>query len=238
MRTEKMSDAAVLRDKDSMEREYASDRARRIATRWIVGRTRAELAKLIGYQTSVIDDALKLYAFESTAGVEFERAPGRKTESAASHGHAKERMRKVFSKHAPSKSEVHEEDVEYYTKKGYAEDVATTLVRAEVAAESAIESGELRESHNKRGERILKVHLDKIDDWNMRIRRAMTEVRSAAGFLNRAGLPDIKRRKTVQEVARAHAAWMAEIARVRKYHKDFDKLVQDESADDKAVASA
>ena len=88
---------------------------------------------------------------------------------------------------------------------GHTPEVAKCLATAYEAGENAIEAGVIQETVTKQNERAAKIVLPRGTDWEMRLRRAVGDVKSAAGLLDRANIADLKRAATRKLIAAAHA---------------------------------
>jgi len=136
--------------------------------------------------------------------------------------HLGEREVKEFAPAEPDEDYVAE-----YEANGHTPEVAKCLATAYEAGENAIEAGVIQETVTKQNERAAKIVLSRGTDWEMRLRRSVGDVKSAAGLLDRANIADLKRAATRKLIAAAHAKWMEQIERIENFHPTFEEEVYD-----------
>lgn len=190
-----------------------------------VERSMQEVAELMDYSRKWVADHLKRYALEDASGGGSGQSPlvqggeGQDTQEQVAH---------VVKEYAPKEPD--EDYIAEYEAAGHTPEVARCLATSYEAGERAIDAGVLKETFTKENERASEIVLPRGADWEMRLRRACADVKSAAGLLDRANIADLKRAATRKQIASAHAAWMEQIERLENFHPTFSQEVANNEA--------
>ena len=95
--------------------------------------------------------------------------------------------------------------LEHYVEGGHEPAAAVRLAKAKWAAEAAVEAGVIKESTNKRNEKVNQILFpkDSADTFELDLKMHMARVRSAAAFLDSAKVRNLRRKSTCEKVAEA-----------------------------------
>lgn len=205
-----MTDKEVVSHWASLQKRHRGEVARAV-TDYCVSRTAGEVASLLERKVSWVTEHLQLHACQVAAGVR----------AADSHveGFTRDNLREVAKQFAPAEPD--EDYVAEYEAEGHTPEVARCLATAYEAGENAIEAGVIQETITKQNERAAKIILPSGTDWTMRLRRAVSDVKSAARLLNDAKINDLKRSVTRKQVAIADELWKEQMERVQNLHIAF-----------------
>jgi hypothetical protein len=216
----KLPDAEVLTRADSLKKRHRSEWCR-LVYEASSGRSMQEVADLLEYSRRWVREHLDRYAIESASGGGGDTHP--LVRDTAGHGDVSKQVREVVKQFAPAEPD--EDYVAEYEAEGHTPEVAKCLANAYEAGENAIEAGVIQETVTKQNERAAQIFLPQGTDWEMRLRRAVADVKSAAGLLDRAKITDLKRAATRKYIAAAHAKWMEQIERIENFHPAFSDEV-------------
>lgn len=113
----------------------------------------------------------------------------------------------------------------HYIAEGQEPAAAIRLAKAEWAGESAAEAGVIKESTNKKNERVNQILFpsDDRDTWELNLRTHMAHVKAAARFLDESKMNCLRRKSTCEKVAEAHAVWVEQYERIANLHPTFVK---------------
>lgn len=111
--------------------------------------------------------------------------------------------------------------LDHYLEEGHEPAAATRLAKAEWAAEAAVEAGVIKESVNKRNEKVNQILFpkDSKDTFDLDLKMHMARVKSAAAFLDKAKVRNLRLKSTCEKVAEADAAWKVQAELVLQHHK-------------------
>jgi hypothetical protein len=106
--------------------------------------------------------------------------------------------------------------LDHYITLGHEPAAAVRLAKAEWAAEEAIEKGVIKESVNKRNERVNSILFPSAgsDKFELDLKSHMARVSLAARFLDEAKMQHLRRKSTLEKVAAADEKWREQMARV------------------------
>lgn len=113
--------------------------------------------------------------------------------------------------------------LDHYIREGHEPAAATRLAAAEWAGEAAVEAGVIKESRNKRNEKVNKITFPEHDDdtFAMDLKLHVARVEAAARFLDNAKMSNLRKESTCEKVASAHAKWLEQVERIRNLHPTF-----------------
>lgn len=113
----------------------------------------------------------------------------------------------------------------HYLEQGHEPAAATRLAKAEWAAEAAVEAGVIKETTNKKNEKVNQILFpnDTRDSFEIDLKMHMARVESAARFLDEAKINHLRRKATCERVAAAHKAWLEQVERVLNLHPTLSK---------------
>ncbi len=211
----KMTDKEVKVYWEGLQKRHRSEVCRAV---YLISayRTMQEVADLLGYSRQWVREHLKRYALEHASGGGKAPVPLQDTGDGRRTDH---QVSQVVTQFAPEEPD--EDYVAEYEAKGHTPEVAKCLATAYEAGENAVEAGVIQETTTKSNERAAKIVLPSGTDWTMRLRRAVSDVKSAARLLNDAKVNDLKRAETRKQIAAAHALWMEQIERIENFHDSF-----------------
>ena len=215
-----MKDNEVLLRADSLKKRYRSEWCR-LVFEASVKRSMQQVADLFGNTTNWVREHLRRYAIENASGGGCAHTP---LVGADDQRRMQKQIEQVVKDYAPK--EPSEDYVAEYESEGHTPEVAKCLANAYEAGENAIEAGVIQETTTKQNARASKIVLPSGVDWEMRLRRACSDIKSAAGMLDRANIADLKRATTRKQVAAAHAKWMEQIERIVNFHPTFGDEVE------------
>ena len=215
-----LSDNEVTARAEMLQKRHRSEWCR-LVYEASVKRSMQQVADLMGYSRQWVTDHLKRYAVESSAGGAGAPTPLVTTAG----GDTGKEVRQVVKQFAPPEPD--EDYVAEYEAAGHTPEVAKCLANAYEAGEKAIEAGVIQETTTKQNERVTQIVLPQGVDWEMRLKRAASDVKCAAGLLDDAKIPDLKRALTRKIVAAAHAVWMEQIERIENFHPTFQDEVSE-----------
>ncbi len=215
-----MTDSEVLTFAETLKKRQRSEWCG-LVFKASVGRSMQQLAVLLGYSRQWVADHLKRYAIESASGGGKQACP---LEATTGGRHIGKQIQEVVKEFSPPQPD--EEYIAEYESEGHTPEVAKCLATAYEAGENAVEAGVIQETVTKQNKRAAKIVLPAGTDWEMRLRRACSDIKSAAGLLDRANISDLKRATTRKQVAVAHAKWMEQIERVENFHPTFGNEVE------------
>jgi len=214
-----MTDSEVTMRAETLKKRQRSEWCRLVFDA-SVGRSMQQLADLLEYSRQWVQDHLKRYAIETACGGGNSSYPLIQPDDGRN---MKEQVQEVVKEFAPEKPD--EEYVSEYEAEGHTPEIAKCLANAYEAGENAIEAGVIQETITKQNERASKIVLPAGTDWEMRLRRACADVKSAAGLLDRANISDLKRATTRKQIAAAHTKWMEQIERIENFHPTFNEEI-------------
>ena len=116
--------------------------------------------------------------------------------------------------------------LEHYVQQGHKPAAATRLAKAEWAAEAAVEAGVIKESTNKRKEKVNQILFpkDSADTFELDLKMHMARVRSAAAFLDSAKVRNLRRKSTCEKVAEADVLWRAQAELVLQHYQPSEEI--------------
>ena len=239
MRT--MSWDEIKKDWAGLQKRHRMELAQAI-TRYCVGHTMAEVAKELGFTQPWVAQQLDFAGIAASIGGDQTRVGSWEaecSEEVGSHNKLRPAVNKVISEFAPSvdvkfkgrdKSEIaaiegdDAEDfrtfLDHYLNEGHEPAAAVRLAKAEWAGEAAVEAGRIKESVNKKNERVNKILFPDKEktDLELQLQTHMANVERAARFLDDAKLTFIKKRSTASRVLAANAKWSDQVDRIRGLH--------------------
>ena len=111
--------------------------------------------------------------------------------------------------------------VEHYVEEGHEPAAAVRLAKAEWAAEAAVEAGVIKESVNKRNEKVNQILFpeDKKETFELDLKMHMARVKAAAAFLDKANVRSLRRKSTCEKVAEADAVWKVQSELVLQHYQ-------------------
>lgn len=106
--------------------------------------------------------------------------------------------------------------LDHYVAEGHEPAAAIRLAKAEWAAEAAVDAGVIKESTNKRNEKVNQILFpqDAKDTFELDLKHHMARVEAAARFLDLAKIPHLRRKSTCERVASANEKWLEQVERV------------------------
>ena len=115
---------------------------------------------------------------------------------------------------------------DHYVQQGHEPAAATRLAKAEWAAEAAVEAGVIKESTNKRKEKVNQILFpkDSADTFELDLKMHMARVRSAAVFLDSAKVRNLRRKSTCEKVAEADVLWRAQAELVLQHYQPSEEI--------------
>lgn len=134
---------------------------------------------------------------------------------------------KLIKEYGPTKAEQESEDFEpyldHYKAEGHNDASATRLAKAEWAGEAAVEAGVIKESRNKRNEKVNKITFPEHDEdtFAMDLNLHTARVEAAARFLDNAKMSNLRKESTCEKVASANVKWLEQVERIRNLHPTF-----------------
>lgn len=113
--------------------------------------------------------------------------------------------------------------LDHYTSQGHEPAAATRLAKAEWATEAAVEAGVIKESVNKRNEKVNQILFpnEAKNTYEMDLQHHMAKVKAAAKFLDTAKVPYLRRKSTCEKVAEANKVWSEQMERIGNFHSTF-----------------
>ena len=111
--------------------------------------------------------------------------------------------------------------LDHYIEQGHEPAAATRLAKAEWAAEAAVEAGVIKETKNKRDEKVNQILFpkDAKDTFDLDLKMHMARVKSAAAFLDKANVRRLRSQATCEKVAEADAAWKVQAELVLQHYQ-------------------
>ena len=232
-------------DKDwgGLQKKHRMEIAQAVA-RYCIGHKMQEVAERLGYGKSWVCSQLDYAGIgEATGGV------GGTTPLASPGGKQRatdDAVRKVARDFAPlvaiklsddgqgnqsiaelsgDDAEAFEPYIEHYVNEGHEPAAATRLAKAEWAAEAAVEAGVIKETTNKRNEKVNQILFptDAKDTFELDLKHHMAKVKSAARFLDESKMNRLRSKSTCEKVAEANKVWQEQIERVLDNHPTFNK---------------
>jgi hypothetical protein len=134
-------------------------------------------------------------------------------------GHGNQSVAKIEGEDA----EEFEPYLEHYLEQGHEPAAATRLAKAEWAAEAAIDAGVIKESTNKRNEKVNQILFptDDKENWQIDFDMHMARVKSATRFLNDSKMNFLRRKSTCEKVASINEEWQFQVERVLNLNPTF-----------------
>jgi len=122
-------------------------------------------------------------------------------------------------------AEAFEPYLEHYVQEGHTPAAATRLAKAEWAAEAAVDAGVIKESHNKRNEKVNQILFpdEPKERWELDFRGHMARVGMAAKFLDESRINCLRRKSTYERVASTHEKWLEQIERLLNLNPTLNK---------------
>lgn len=111
--------------------------------------------------------------------------------------------------------------LDHYVEQGHEPAAATRLAKAEWAAEAAVEAGVIKETKNKRDEKVNQILFpdDKKDSFELDLKMHMARVKAAAAFLDKAPVRSLRRKSTCEKVAEANELWSEQAELVLQHYQ-------------------
>ena len=196
--------------------------------RYCVGHSIQEVAEHLGYSRGWVQQQLNY------AGIAAATALGGATALAPVTGGAQKNVNRdvdrLVKEYAPSEEEMQSEEFQPYRdhyESIYGQDspVAQRLAKAEWAAEAAIEDGVLKESTNKRNEKVNQILFpdDQRDSFELDLKFHMSRVEAAARFIDVANMRALQRKSTRERVASTNEKWVEQVDRILNLHDALSK---------------
>jgi hypothetical protein len=234
----------IDKDWSGLQKRHRMEIAQAVA-RYCIGHKIQEVAEHLGFSVDWTRRQLDYagIAAATDGGSQLSTPPGKSGDKGVDHAVAR-----LVSEYAPdvkvkisddgrgnqSVAEVEGDDAEdfkpylnHYIEQGHEPAAATRLAKAEWAAEAAVEAGVIKESVNKRNEKVNQILFpsDSKDTFEIDLKMHMARVESAARFLDEAKVPHLRRKATCERVAAAHEKWLEQVERVLNFHPTLNKDV-------------
>lgn len=130
---------------------------------------------------------------------------------------------KLIEQYGPKKQDRDEFEpyVDHYRQQGYTDAAAERIAKAEWAGEAAADAGAIRETKNKKDEKVNRILFpkDNKDTFDLDLRMHMARVKSAAKFLDDAKVRNLRRKSTCEKVAEADELWRAQAELVLAHYQ-------------------
>lgn len=173
---------------------------------YCVGRSAADVAKLIGVHGKTVTNHLRAYGIAyAVSGVD-------QIYGSLGSQLSQRRVIELFNLYAPKDPK--QKDVDEFIAEGFDDgEVAKTLAIAWETAERAIKAGIVFEVGPDKD-----IEIDIPRPWNIEIHAMAGKVRDAASFLNEAKISDLRKEVTWDEIIAAHKEWLFQIERLENLH--------------------
>ena len=222
------SDQEILNRWEDEEKRHADTQAQ-IVLDAAKGRGIREISRLLNLSQGSVQEYLDRAALLEAGGYSFHPKGVTAVAVTSDRGPANRNdVRKIMNEYKPSFP--NPSYVDEYKDREYDDAVAKRLALAYEATEEAITDGVIEETIVQKAgkaESAVRINLPDGVDWEMRLRRAMTDVKAAARLLNDAKMTDLRRAATRKRVAAAHAKWLEQIERVANLHPTFYETVEE-----------
>lgn len=115
--------------------------------------------------------------------------------------------------------------LDHYLNEGHEPAAAVRLAKAEWAGEAAKEAGVIKESVNKRNEKVNQILFPEKprETFDIDLQMHMNRVEQAARFLDEAKVNFLRRKSTCERVASAHEKWLEQVERVLNFNTTLTK---------------
>jgi hypothetical protein len=231
-------------DKDwaGLQKRHRMEIAQSVA-RYCIGHKTNEVAEHLGFGESWIRRQLDYAGIAEAVGggSQLETPPGKSGDKGVDHA-----VSRLVSEYAPDvkvnltddgqgnqtvsdivgdDSDEFEPYLNHYLAQGHEPAAATRLAKAEWAAEAAVEAGVIKESTNKRNEKVNQILFpgDSKESFEIDLRMHMARVEAAARFLDEAKINHLRRKATCERVAAAHERWLEQVERILNLHPTLNK---------------
>ena len=228
-------------DKDwaGLQKRHRMEIAEAVA-RYCIGNSISNVAEWLGYTRTWVQQQLDYAGMSEALG-----GAGNLTPLSGSSGNTEREATQVLREFAPSVEIKTKDDgkgnrtiteitgrdadefepyVDHYLRQGHEADAAVRLAKAEYATEEAVEAGVIKESTNKRNEKVNQILFpdDAKDTFELDLKLHMARVKAAARFLDEAKMPCLRRKSTCEKVKEANEAWGEQIDRILNLHPTWE----------------
>jgi len=230
----KMTWEEIDKDWAGLQKRHRMEIAEHVA-QYCIGHKMMEVAERLGYDKKWVCKQLDFAGVGEVTGVT-SRLVGKVGEQRS----ADNAVSKVVSIYAPDVSvkysgttkdaiakvegndaEAFQPYLDHYSQLGHEPAAAVRLAKAEWAAEEAVEAGVIKESTNKRNEKVNRILFpeEKQTSEQLQFESHIANVKRAANFLENAKVGFLKKESTRKAVASAHAKWLAQAEHIRDLHQ-------------------
>jgi len=228
MRT--MTKAEVQKDWAGIQRRYRIETGKAVA-RYCVGHTVSWVAEALGFSRSWVRMQLDFAGAGEVVSSHHPLTGGEGT-------NVQKELPKLIRKFKPdvkvtqhdSNSEVEIEGadadefqpvLDSYLTQGHSVDAAKRLATAEFAVDKAVEAGVIKETTDKKNNKINQILFPKDvkDTFELDLDMHMARVKSAAKFLDKAKVRSLRRKSTCEKVAAADELWKVQVELVLAHYQ-------------------
>lgn len=208
--------------------------------RYCVGHKIKEVAEHLGQSRDWVEARLDMSGVAAAVGHD----AGCPTSWVGKHRGLQEDCGRLVSEYAPSvdvqyegrdksgiaaitgdDAEAFEPYLDHYVQEGHTPAAAVRLAKAEWAAEDAVEAGVIKESINKRNQKVNQILFpnNDRDSFESDLRMHMARVEIAARFLDESKINYLRRKATCERVTVAHEKWLEQVERVLNLRPTLNK---------------
>ena len=231
----RMTEQHVKTDFSGIQKRHRMEIAEAVA-RYCIANKISDIAEWLGYSPKWVQTQLDYAGMNEALG-----GAGNLTPLSGSSGNTEKEATQVLRKFAPSVEIKTKDDgkgnrtiteitgrdadefepyVDHYLRQGHEADAAVRLAKAEYATEEAVEAGVIKESINKRNEKVNSILFPnaQTDNFELDLEMHMARVKAAARFLDEAKVPYLRRKSTCKKVAKANGMWSEQMDRILNLH--------------------
>lgn len=196
--------------------------------RYCVGHSLSEVIKRIGISKTTAWHYLGLVGAQAAIGGGPDSGPPLKSGETGSGSYGQNDihrdLERVVRDYGPTEDDAEEfapylehHELEY----GEGSPVAARIARAEFATENAVEAGVIKEATNKKNEKVNQILFpeDAKDTFELDLRMHMARVKSAANFLDKAKVRNLRLKSTCEKVAAADELWRVQAELVLAHYQ-------------------
>lgn len=228
----KMTDNEIQIRKNKLLKNQRSEWCK-LAAESAIDRSMNDVAKQLDRTRPWVNQALQQYSLEIVIGGPLTPPTrGSKSHNSPKQGDSKSnvsqrrtttQIRQLMSNYAPKKPNT--DLITQYELENYTPEVAKCLARSFEAAENAVANGAIKESFSKQKEQIRELTFSPEQDWQMRIKRARTDMRGIIKFLDDANVIELQYPITLTIIAELHRDWIQQIDLLKNHHSNFEEIV-------------